>query len=513
MSEREDYLDKLLRDMETGGSGKPESQEEFLENYDNGLSGIDEKDFLSEFEKSLEEDSDFDDGSFDDSEFDDSEFDLDAELEQDTASDDFMSGINDIVSNVKNANMGEADSVGEGDLSFEESFQGLDEEDPTLDQIGNEFAVSDSDFIVNTLDGEPQVQEVPKSNPAQELMDAISAIPEEDLEEEKNISVSDLDSMAQELAKEIEGLNLEEEDKKDKKQKKSKKKETAESEDTQEKEEKNKEKKGFLKRLSIFFFGEEDTESPAGETISELGDLENISQENLEILKEEEKGPSKAEIKAQKAQEKKEKKEQKAKEKAEKKTLKAKEKAEKPKKEKPKEPVEKTKPLPKKPVVLMILLGLSIVVLINLLSGYLGYSASLAEAEGYYSQGKYVEAYGCFSEDNVKKADQDFYNKIRLNAYLQQQISSYRTYQKHQMHTEALGALICGIGRYDRYLEEAKEAGVQKDYDAMYKTLKKALKKEYSMSVKQARKIYALEDKIEFTYAVEAELEKLGFEL
>lgn len=522
MSEREDYLDKLLRDMGTGGSGKTESPEEFLENYDRDLSGIDEKDFLSEFEKSLEEDTDFDESSFDDNDFDDSDFDLDAELgiEKDMDSDEFMSGINDIVSNVKNAVSDDKDAFGEGDLPFEESFQALDEEDPTLDKIGNEFAVSDSDFLVNTLDDGTQIPEASVANPAQELLDAISAIPEEELEAgqseseewegQENISVSDLDSVAQDLAKEIEGLNLDEEDTQATKKKISKKKESIEDADAGEK---TKEKKGFLKRLSTFFFGEEDTDAAEGK-ISETGDLQNISDENLEILKElEEKGPSKTEIKTQKAQEKKEKKEQKAKERAEKKAQKAKEKAEKPKKEKPQEPVIKTKPLPKKPVVLMILMGLSIVVLVNLLSGFLGYSASLVEAESYYSQGKYVEAYACFSENSVKKADEDFYNKARLNAYLQQQINSYRTYHGQQMNTEALGALICGIGRYDRYLEEAEDAGVGNEYKAMYKTLKNALKKEYGMSVKQARKLYELEDKVEFTHAVEAEIQKLGLEL
>ena len=102
-------------------------------------------------------------------------------------------------------------------------------------------------------------------------------------------------------------------------------------------------------------------------------------------------------------------------------------KLEKPKKEKKPRVIEKTKPLPKVPVFLIMLVGLSLVVLIILLSSQIGYSLSIARAKEYYEQGNYVESYSCFNQgEKVKEVDEELFNKARLTAYLQQPINSYQ---------------------------------------------------------------------------------------
>ena len=500
MSEREEYLDELLKEMD-GNSNEPEEhtrEEGIVDNYDKELEGINEEEFLREFEKSLGEDLDADfETEF--SKGNESNGDLEEELglNTDGISADFMDNIDNIVNNVKNGTQDVG--LGDGDLSIEESLKNFDEEDPDLDEIGKEFAVEDS--YVNTLE---------------EGLDVMG-------EASKNVGAEEL-SEAEKLAKEIESLNLEVEEAKSSADKEDK---PVEGVQTQDEETKKGQKKGFFARLSAILFGEEEEEvSEKQGTIVPPVDIDNLSDENLSALMELENQSASAaaeEEEAKKKQEEEDKKaakEQKAKEKEEKKAekkaakeQKAKEKAEKKAlKKQSQEPVEKTKPLPKKPVALIVLFGLSVVVLVNLLSGVVGYSTAISDAKDYYAQGKYVEAYGCLNEKDMKEADLEFYNKVRLVSYLQQQLNSYEAYQSQSMYKEALAALIGSVGRYDRFIEDATEAGVDKEYTKMLQKVEAELSGNYQMSIEEARNIYALDDKKEFTYAVYDVIGALGLE-
>lgn len=500
MSEKEEYLDELLKEMD-GNSNEPEEhtrEEGIVDNYDKELEGINEEEFLREFEKSLGEDLDADlETEFSKGNESNSDLEKELGLNADDTSADFMDDIDSIVNNVKNGTLD--DGLGDGDLSIEESLKNFDEEDPDLDGIGREFATDDS--YVNTLE---------------EGLDVMGELGE-------NIGAAEELSEAEKLAKEIESLNLEVEETKSSADKEDKSVEEAR---TQEDAAKKGQKKGFFARLSAILFGEEEEEvsQNQGAVVTPM-DIENLSDENLSALMELENQNASAaeEEEAKKKQEEEEKKalkEQKAQEKAEKKAekkalreQKAKERAEKKAlKKQNQEPVEKTKPLPKKPVVLIVLFGLSVVVLVNLLSGVVGYSTALSDAKDYYAQGKYVEAYGCLNEKDMKEADLDFYNKVRLVSYLQQQLNSYDAYQGQNMYKEALSALICGVGRYDRFIEDATEAGVDREYTKMLQKIEEELGGSYQMSIEEARTIYALDDKKDFTYAVYDVIGALGLE-
>lgn len=503
LSEREEYLDELLKGMD-GNSNQPERhtrEEGFVDSFDKELEGINEEEFLREFEKSLGDDLDADlETEFSKSNESNSDLEEELGLNADSTSADFMDDINHIVNNVKNGTLDDGlGGLGDGDLSIEESLKNFEEEDPDLDAIGREFATEES--YVNTFDTDLDA--------AGEAGEATGAT--EELSE------------AEKLAKEIESLNLEVEETKSG-AKKEEKDPAIDEAKNQEEEEKKGTKKGFFARLSAILFGEEEEETvPKQGTVAAPMDIENLSDENLSALMELENQNASAaeeEKKKQEEEEKKALKEQKEKEKAEKKAekkalkeQKAREKAEKKAlKKKNQEPVEKTKPLPKKPVVLIMLLGLSVVILVNLLSGVIGYSTALSDAEDYYAQGKYVEAYGCLNEKDMKEADLEFYNKVRLTSYLQQQLNSYDAYQSQSMYKEALSALICGVGRYDRFIEDATEAGVDREYTKMMQKIEEALSGSYQMSLDEARAVYALDDKKEFTYAVYDVIGALGLE-
>lgn len=462
-----------------------------VDKYEKDLEGINEEDFLREFEKTLGETFDTDiETEFSKDSKSDSQLEQELGLEQNDSSLDFMDSIDSIVKDVKLSDTEE--TFGDGDLSIEESLKNYSEEDSDFDQIGQKFNLSDG-------------------------LDSLSDISEENNETEEI-------SEAERLAREIEGLNLDIEDKSEEKKEDevSKKSEESQNEDNPKEQ-----KKGFFAKLSALLFGEEE-ESPKQTKAQALtpADIENLSEEELSALRELEsrtvlaEEEEEARKKQEKAEEKKAAKEQKAQEKAEKKAekkalkeQKAKEKAEKKAlKLQNQEPVVKSKPLPKKPVVLIVLCCLSLVILVNLLSGFSGYNTALSDAKNQYQQGDYVAAFNYLNGKEMKKADEAFYEKAKLNAYLQQQLESYDTYQSQSMYDEALAALIGGVGRYDRFLAEATTAGVDKEYNKMLQSIEEQLNNNYQMSVDEARAIYALNDKEEFTYAVSDVISKLGLE-
>lgn len=491
MSEREEYLDDLLKEMDDKKGQKENVREDgTVDKYEKDLEGINEEDFLREFEKALGEtfDTDIEAELSKDSKS-DSQLEQELGLEQNDSSLDFMDSIDSIVKDVKLSDTEE--TFGDGDLSIDESLKNY-EEDAEFDQIGQEFGLSDGlEHLTDTSEENNEMEEI---------------------------------SDAERLAREIEGLNLDMEDKSEEK----KEDEVSRTSEELQTEEKSKgQKKGFFAKLSAMLFGEEEESKKKTKTpTSAPADIENLSEEELGALRELESQTALAEEeeearkKQEKAEEKKAAKEQKAQEKAEKKAekkalkeQKAKEKAEKKAlKLQNQEPVVKSKPLPKKPVILIVLCCLSLVILVNLLSGFSGYNTALSNAKNQYEQGDYVAAFNYLNGKEMKKADEAFYEKAKLNAYLQQQLESYQTYQSQSMYDEALAALIGGVGRYDRFLAEATTAGVDKEYNKMLQSIEEQLNNNYQMSVEEARAIYALNDKEEFTYAVSDVISKLGLE-
>ncbi len=538
MNEREDYLDKLLRGVE-GESETDHEEDDFFSQFGDPIADDDEDDFLKAFEKSKSKShSDSGSGSGDD-------FDLD--------------DIDSIVSNIKNGTLDDLEEAGDldngRDLSIEESLKNFDDEDFGLNDVGAGYADLDAqpepeeDFEVNTLDEDAE-NAYDSGNASQELLDMLSEMGDDSQEpaavddlssadeenfKEEGFDDSLLDASAagqeemesstgvsgmEDLARQLESLGLDnledpgiadvqeelsEGDGKAPKTKKAKKSKDNAKEGAKEK------KPGFFKRIGRVFFGEDDK-------IIDASDVENLSEEDkadLQKLADEE--TAKEKKKQEKTDQKAEKKEQKKKDKEEKKALKAKAKAEKeakPKKEKKKKDIkviERSKPLPKGPVILIMLVGISLVILINLFSSQVGYMLSVAQARENYEQGNYVEAYSCFTQGaKVKPVDEELYNKARLTAYVQQQINSYRVYKKQNMHAEALSALILGVGRYDKNATEAAATGAAVEYDKMLSTLKKALKKQYHMTLDEARELYKIREKEEFTLEIYEIIDGLG---
>ena len=198
---------------------------------------------------------------------------------------------------------------------------------------------------------------------------------------------------------------------------------------------------------------------------------------------------------------------------AEKKTAK-KAKAKKPKKEKkPKKPKVKQPPKPgdiirfkPKSIIVFVMLIVGIVVLVQMFGYTISYSGNISLAKDYYANQEYDKAYNSLDGIKLSGDDETLYKQAKVVMYVQRQYESYENYEKMNMHTEALNALVKGVDRYQTYRSEAKELGVEDKMTEVYNLIIKAFKDKFKMSETEAISLVEL-SKLDFTsyyYKIEA---------
>ena len=287
---------------------------------------------------------------------------------------------------------------------------------------------------------------------------------------------------------------------------------TGTKEKADDEKKKSKKKKGFFAKLAATLFGEEEESTDVEHVeVPESQDLENISDENLQILKEleaaEQAGAAKEDKKQAKKDKKKAKKEKKEKEPKEKKPRKKREK--KVKEPKPEE-LDNTPPLPKKPVILIFLMAFSILALVLLMMKLSGKNSYIDTAKQAMDNGEYVEAYEQLSGLNLKGNDQKLYKEVSTMAAVQEQYQAYLTLMGADKYDLALDALVRGIGRYDKGLDNAKKYGREGEMNHLKDQLEEALDQQFGMSTDDARKLYKIKDREEYSKEIQKIIQKMN---
>lgn len=287
---------------------------------------------------------------------------------------------------------------------------------------------------------------------------------------------------------------------------------TGTKEKADDEKKKSKKKKGFFAKLAATLFGEEEEPTDVEHVeVPESQDLENISDENLQILKEleaaEQAGAAKEDKKQAKKDKKKAKKEKKEKEPKEKKPRKKREK--KVKEPKPEEP-DNTPPLPKKPVILIFLMAFSILALVLLMMKLSGKNSYIDTAKQAMDNGEYVEAYEQLSGLNLKGNDQKLYKEVSTMAAVQEQYQAYLTLMGADKYDLALDALVRGIGRYDKGLDNAKKYGREGEMNHLKDQLEEALDQQFGMSTDDARELYKIKDREEYSKEIQKIIQKMN---
>ena len=478
MGESEDYLDGLLdsvvKEAKENGESKGDSmqsEEEFMKDFENEIaSDGNEDDFLKQFEKEIDSDP----------------------SDKGNANDDlFFENVNDIVDGVKQEMQYKAQT-----------------EDSTddLDALVKEAAAKE----------EAVAEEEKQVDHDQDLMDLLKS---ED-------GLSDIGDMlnADEAGESIEDDGLSGFDDISEVSEDDEKPEETEAETAAEKPK----KEGFFAKLGKILFGEDEDEEEKPEEKVSLGrttmpDIEDLTDENLQILQSlegtpeaaeepQEKEPTPEEIKAKKKEEKKKKKDEKEKPNKEKKEQTAKKpKKERPKKEKlPKEP-DLTPPLPKVPVILIFIMAASFFALVMIATNLLGYSNSFTEAADAYSKGNYEEAYQQVAGVNVKEADSGEYEKYKIVATIDSEYKAYESLMQGEVYDMALDSLIRAIGRCDKYEQDAATYGCAGEVEKIKAQAVEALAI-FGISEEDAMNLYDIVDRKEYSKGIYNVLTAAGLE-
>lgn len=268
-------------------------------------------------------------------------------------------------------------------------------------------------------------------------------------------------------------------------------------------------KPGLLKRL----FGNIVTDEIAeAERVQREKDKEEAAakQEAAEAaqaekkLAKEAKAAEKAEAKKAKAEEKELKKAAKAEEKAQKKAEKEAKKAE----EAAQAELEVTGKLNKVGVSIVIILAAMF--LATEISGteIFSYRSTMKQATGFFEAGKYTDAYQKILGTDMKKKDQETYDKIITVMKVQRSLNSYENYDNMKYYPDALNALLMGLKRYDENIETARNLEVEKDMDSCKEKILTLLDEEYGLSEEQARELLSLKKDTYTDRVVELGLQK-----
>lgn len=500
MSESEEYLDGLLDSVASGKNEDVDnkgdamrSEKDFMKDFENDmLSEGGEEEFLKAFEQELQGD---------------------AETEGAAGDDLFFENIDGIVNSVKQE-MDTKQQEGNNEDALADMLENVSETDEGAKEEDNSSDGLDSlDALVKEVSatGEAAEEESLVDND-QDLMDLLQS--EEGLSDigdmlnaDENNEPLDDTGIGNFAEAEMENLNEEEPEKK---------------------------KEGFFAKLGRILFGEdeeENEEKKPTEKVSvshtEMPDIEELSDENLQILQEldggdaevvqdepkveteeEKKAREKEEKKAKKAK-KKEEKEKKKKEKQAQKA--AKPKKEKPKKEKPPKVPDNTPPLPKVPVILIFIMAGSFFALVMIATNLMGYSNSFIDAEDAYNDGNYELAYQQVSGMEIKEADLEQYEKYKVMATVSAEYSAYESLMQQELYDMALDSLLRTIGRCEKYASDAKRYGCAGNVENVKAEAVGALST-FGIGEEEAMTLYNMDDRSEYSKEVYRIIKAAGLE-
>ncbi len=176
---------------------------------------------------------------------------------------------------------------------------------------------------------------------------------------------------------------------------------------------------------------------------------------------------------------------------------------------KPEEP-DNTPPLPKKPVILIFLMAFSILALVLLMMKLSGKNSYIDTAKQAMDNGEYVEAYEQLSGLNLKGNDQKLYKEVSTMAAVQEQYQAYLTLMGADKYDLALDALVRGIGRYDKGLDNAKKYGREGEMNHLKDQLEEALDQQFGMSTDDAPELYKIKDREEYSKEIQKIIQKMN---
>jgi hypothetical protein len=130
------------------------------------------------------------------------------------------------------------------------------------------------------------------------------------------------------------------------------------------------------------------------------------------------------------------------------------------------------------------------------------YSLGIKNANFNFERQRYAEAYNQIYGLDIRKEDQETYDKIMTVMYVYKQLNSYYTYYQMDEYPKALDSLLKGLDRYDKYQERAAELGINDDLDYIKEQITKELTDSFNLSKKELADLRQKENLEEYSLKV-----------
>lgn len=253
----------------------------------------------------------------------------------------------------------------------------------------------------------------------------------------------------------------------------------------------------LLQKIYHIVFGEDDPEEIEEEKPAKLDE----DGDSIEISNKTKKKEKKEKLKKEKPKKEKPKKASKPK------------KAPKPKKVKKPKEADNSPKIPLSIIVTFLVLSASIIAVVLLGMNYMGIQRHIAQARDLFISQDYIAAYEKLNGlDLSDENDILVRNQARTLADLQQCQDEYETFYNNGIYDFALDSLIKGLGRYEKFKEDAIEYGIADEYDAYGQQFIDELSSSYNLTYDQAMNIYNQKNRHYYTVELRKVLIKLGLE-
>ncbi|BCJ95540.1 hypothetical protein acsn021_31090 [Anaerocolumna cellulosilytica] len=130
------------------------------------------------------------------------------------------------------------------------------------------------------------------------------------------------------------------------------------------------------------------------------------------------------------------------------------------------------------------------------------YSLGIKNANFNFSRKRYAEAYNQIYGLDIRKADQETYDKIMTVMYVYKQLNSYYNYYQMDEYPKALDSLLKGLDRYDKYKERATELGINADLNYVKEQISKELKDSFHLTEKEIADLRQKDNFEEYSFKV-----------
>ena len=110
----------------------------------------------------------------------------------------------------------------------------------------------------------------------------------------------------------------------------------------------------------------------------------------------------------------------------------------------------------------------------------------------------------------IGESETQLYERAKVLAGVQTELNAYYSMIGVRKFDLALDCLVRALGRSDLHMAEAEEWGVTTQMDALVAEITMQLEDQFNVTAKKARKLYAIDDRDEYSLKLDEILKGLG---